>query len=206
MSKEHHVLVVPGLGGENARFRKIVNSWEKYGFTPHVHDMDWTDDKNEFKPKLERLIATIDELHSNDGIISLVGTSAGGSAVLNAFYDRKDQIHRVVNVCGRLRAGQNVYPSLDFASRKSPAFKESVTLFERREPLLTTEERNKILTIRALFDEVVPTSTTTLQGATNIRVFSIEHMLSITAAMTLYVKPMIKFLQDSNRKGLESRV
>jgi hypothetical protein len=201
MSKEHHVLVVPGLGGENAGFRKIVDPWKKYGFTPHVHDVRWKDGENEFQPKLERLIAVIDELHSHDGIVSLVGTSAGGSAVLNAFFDRKDKIHRVVNVCGRLRAGQNVYPTLEDASQKSLAFKNSVTLFENREPQLTDEERNKILTIRALFDEIVPTSTTILQGATNIQIFSVEHILSIAVAMTIYVRPIIEFLQ----KDLQAR-
>lgn len=198
MSKEHHLLVVSGLGGASAGFRRIVDSWRKYGFTPHVHDMEWRNDEREFCLKLERLISVIDELQSNDEILSLVGTSAGGSAVLNAFYERRNRIHRVVNVCGRLRAGQKVHPTLEVASRKSPAFKESVTLFEKREPLLTAEERKKILTIRALLDEVVPTSTTTIQGATNIQVFSVEHMLSITAAMTIFVKPMIEFLQGSD--------
>ncbi len=197
MSKKHHVLVVPGLGGENIGFKKIVDSWKKYGFTPHVHDVGWKDGENEIKPKLERLIKVIDELHSNGEIVSLVGISAGGSAVLNAFYARKNKIHRVVNVCGRLRAGQNVFPSLEFASRQSPAFGESVTLFESREPSLTDADRSKILTIRAIFDEVVPTSTTTLPGAINIRLFSIEHILSIVAAMTIYVRPMIEFLHES---------
>lgn len=195
MAKKHHLIVVPGLGGENIFFRKIVEIWEKYGFISHMHDVGWKNDETKFLPKLKRLTQVIDQLHAHDRIVSLVGTSAGGSAVLNAFCDRKEKIHRVVNICGRLRAGHNVYPTLAFASRKSPAFKESVVLFERREPLLTKEERKKILTIRALFDEIVPASTTTLPGAKNIQVFSVEHALSIAVAMTICVRPMIEFLQ-----------
>ena len=168
MAKEHHLIVVPGLGGESWGFRKIVNSWERFEFIPQVHDVLWKDGETEFRPKLQRLVKVIDDLNTDDGIISLVGTSAGGSAVLNAFFDRRDKIHRVVNVCGRLRFGVNFEPTLDDASKKNPAFRESVVLFENRESLLSDEERSKILTIRALFDEVVPISTTRLTGAKNI--------------------------------------
>lgn len=193
MSK-NHLIVVPGLGGENRWFRVIINSWKMYGFTTHICDIGWKDG-GKLQPKLQRLIKIIDDLHSDGNIVSLVGTSAGGSAVLNAFCDRREKVYRVVNICGRLRAGEKVFPSLEIASRTSSSFKESVLLFERRESRLTEKDKNKILTIRALFDEIVPTSTTILPGATNIQILSIEHILSITAAMTIYAQSMIKFLK-----------
>ena len=108
----------------------------------------------------------------------------------------KNHIHRVVNICGRLRRGYNVFPTLEYAAHDSPSFYQSVTIFEEIEPRLTEHERKKILTIRAFVDEIVPGSTTTIKGATNNRVISVEHMLSIAAAMTIYVQPMIDFLKQ----------
>lgn len=196
----HHLVVVPGLGGENRWFGIIVDSWEKYGFTTHICDIGWRDGER-FQPKLQRLIKIIDDLRSDGNIVSLVGTSAGGSAVLNAFCDRRDKVYRVVNICGRLRAGKKVFPSLEIASRTSTSFKESVLLFEKRESCLTKKDKSKILTMRALFDEIVPASTTILPGATNIQILSIEHILSIIMAMTIYIRPMIKFLKEPHSTG-----
>lgn len=198
MAKRHHVIAVPGLGGENFGFRAIVNSWQRYGFTPHIHNVNWKDGEA-FKPKLQRLVRLIDDLSSNNDFVSLVGTSAGGSAVLNAFYERRNKIQRVINVCGRLKKGENVFPSLNLAARKSIAFKESVLLCEKNEPSLTQNERAKILTIRPIFDEIVPSVTTSIKGANNSRIFSIEHTLSIILAMTIYSNLVIEFLQTAKK-------
>ncbi len=194
-SNIHYVLFVPGLGGENILFRRTANSWNRFGFTPIIHDVGWKDEEQHFEPKLKKLISLIDTLHASGGIISLVGTSAGGSAVLNAYSKRTTKIHKVVNICGRLRAGYHVFPSLEIASRSSKSFRESVTLFEQREPDLTNKQRKNILTIRSLFDETVPISTISVRGAHNVQIVSVEHNLSIALALTVYSKIIVRFLQ-----------
>lgn len=175
-------------------FRVVASSWKRFGLSPVVHDMRWRDQQQKFRSALNSLITQIDSLHAGGGIISLVGTSAGGSAVLNAFARRSEKIHRAVNICGRLRAGEHVYPTLDAASRSSASFRESVELFERTEPRLSKKEREKILTIRALYDETVPVSTIPVDGATNIQITLVEHNLTIAAAMTVYSKRIANFL------------
>lgn len=194
--KPHHLIVVPGLGGQNNKFNAMVKLWEKFGFITHIYDFGWKNKEIKFNSQLDKLLHDIDDLLSQGAKISLIGTSAGGSAVLNAFYKRRKQIHRVVNICGRLRRGYNVYPTLEYAAQDSPSFCQSVTLFEDREPSLTEQERKRVLTIRAFVDEIVPSSTTTIKSATNNRVISVEHMLSIAAAMTIYVQPTIDFLKQ----------
>lgn len=195
MAKKHHLVFVPGLGGVTFGFTLVSRYWKRYGFIIHLHDMGWRDGDNTFVLKLKRLVLLIDTLHKDGDLVSLIGTSAGASAVLNAFYERKKSVHRVVNVCGRLKSGTGVYPTLDVASKTSPSFKESVLLFEKREPLFTIKERSKVLTMRALFDELVPTSTILLRGAKNIQLLSIEHVLSIVSALTIYNRPIREFLQ-----------
>jgi len=195
MRKEHHVVFVAGLSGVNPWFIKMVNAWGKYGFVPHVYDINWQDSES-FELKNQKFLNYFDNVQTNGSLVSLVGVSAGGSAVLNAHCDRKESVHRVVNICGRLKAGTNTVPNLEFASRKSTSFYESVTLFESREPMLSENERKQVLTTRALFDEVVPTSTTILTGAENRRLLSVGHMPTIAAAMTVYSRPIAEFIKN----------
>lgn len=192
--KKHSLIVVPGLGGENPFLRTIVNSWRRYGITAYIHDVNWRGEEKVFKPKLKRLVNQVDKLSKN-GKVSLLGTSAGGSAVLNTFYGRQNKIYKVVNVCGRLREGVDVYPTLDVAAETSPAFKESVLLCEKVQEKLSEKDRKKVLTIRSLFDEIVPISTITLEGSRNDKIFSVEHMFSIALAMTIYSRKLISFLK-----------
>ncbi len=198
MAKKHNLVFVPGLGGVTLGFTLVSRLWKRYGFVVHIHDMGLRDGENTFVPKLKKLVLLIDTLHKHGDLVSLLGTSAGASAVLNAYYERKESIHRVVNVCGRLRSGIHVYPSLGAASRNSPAFKESVLLFEKRERLFTKIERSKVLTMRALFDELVPSSTSILRGAINIQIPSVEHVLSIVSALTIYNRPIRAFLREKD--------
>lgn len=203
MKKCHHIIVVPGLSGNSLLFQTLVNSWRMFGFIPHVHDIGWKDSEQSFQPKLQRLVKQIDVLSKDGDIVSLVGTSAGGSAVLNAFCERKEKIHKVVSICGRLRVGKHVYPSFERATKNSKAFYESVRLCEANEQLLSTQDKKKFLTVRALFDEIVPPSTSTLAGAKNMQIFSIEHSVSIAAAMTLFIHPTVAFLQNHQDRSKE---
>jgi esterase/lipase len=172
----------------------MVHQWEKEGFTTHIYDVHWYDERD-FEFKLNDLLKQIDMLHQQGVKVSIIGTSAGGSMALNVFYARKEAISRVVNICGRLRAGKGVYPSLEQAAKKSKSFEESVRRCESGESLLGTQDRERILTMRALYDEVVPTSTSVINGAENRQVLSIEHMLTIGLCMTVFSQSIFDFLK-----------
>ena len=195
MSKEHSLIVVPGLGGENQMLKMIVDSWSKHGINGYIHDAGWRGNEETFQTKLEKLINQVDKL-SIKGKVSLLGTSAGGSAVINTFNERKNKIYKVVNVCGRLRTGFDVYPTLETASRSSISFKQSVLLCEKVQRSFNEEDRKKVITIRPLFDKTVPISTMTIVGARNERIISVGHVFSIALAMTLYSKKVINFLNN----------
>ncbi len=67
----------------------------------------------------------------------------------------------------------------------SPSFRESVLLSERVISELSVVERKRILTLRPLFDEVVPPWTVPIEGATNEITPAVEHVATITLNMTL---------------------
>lgn len=196
---KHAVIIIPGLSDGLSKLQWVTRNWKvKYNLEPFAYCVPWMGESESFEIKLKRLINTIDELHNKGYKISLLGTSAGGSCVINAYCARRNKISTVINVCGRLKEGNNVFPSLEVAARKSPSFKQSVLLCEKNFTSLTSQNKAKILTIRSLFDEVVPVSLISIEGATNIRILSVEHGISIALAMTLYSKKIIDFLLRNN--------
>ena len=198
MSPEHNVIFIHGLGDRQDPLKWAVRGWQKHNLEPIMHSVGWRDKELSFEPKLNRLVEMIDEISEKGDLVSLVGTSAGGSAALNAFVERKEVVHKVINVCGRLRTGPTSgFRSFEAKSKSSPSFAESVKLFESREESLSDADKQKIMTVRAMFgDELVPPETTILQGAYNTTVPTIEHVLSITAALTIFSQPLITFLKS----------
>ena len=198
MSKTHNVIIIPGLGDQKKPFEWATNHWRTHGLEPLVYSVGWRDGQKSFIPKLHRLLEVIDRFVEKGDMVSLVGASAGGSAALNAFAQRKTAVQRVINICGRLRVGNAMgFRSLRIQSMSSPAFAESVTLCERHSELLSEKDRKKCMTVRAMFgDELVPPETTVLRGAHNIQVPTPEHMFSIFLALTIFSKPLIGFLKQ----------
>lgn len=195
MPRMHHVIYVPGLDDSRKGYELFVNKWRFYGIVPHVYRVGWNDEEKSFEPKLKKFVSEVNSLIKKGRIVSLVGGSAGGSAVLNVFLEQP-KINAVVNVCGRLRAGKNVRPSLEWAARKSPAFKQSVLMFEKREPGMKKKQRSKVLTLSPIWDEIVPKTTVPLQGATNKTLPSVEHMLSGLLGLTIFSPIVVGFVKE----------
>lgn len=197
MSKKHYVIIVSGLGDEAQLLKWATNHYRQYELEPVIHNIWWRKGERHFIPKLQKLIKLIDRLSKNGSLVSLVGTSAGSSAVLNAFVKRKSKICKVISICGRLRQGdEEGFRSFKFRSASSLAFKESVLMFEKSEPSINKDDRKKIMTVRAMFDELVPPKTVIVQGALNKRIPMVEHVLSIATALLVY-DPVIRFLKVS---------
>lgn len=193
----HEVVCIPGLGEENTKpLECALGRWRKYGLEPHVFALNWRDGED-FAPKLARLLELIDQLATSGNKVSVIGTSAGGSAAINAFARRKDMVHKVVNVCGRLRVGPTTGPrSFARMTATSPAFAQSVEKCEAVQRELTKPDRQRVMTFHSFwFDELVPSETTTLEGAINKEVYLPEHMLSIGVTLTLSSYILAGFLK-----------
>jgi len=192
-----HVIIIPGLGNNVPFHIWATNSWKKYGIIPHVFDTRWKTEEKGFSEKLERAIKLIDSVSGKNSKISLVGNSAGSSFALNLFGERKNKISRVIINCGRVRDGDWPWFTFNQATALSPSFKESVLNAQELEKNFTSGDRKKMLTLRPLFDEVVPPSTVPIQGATNKITPFVEHGLCIALNMTLFKKQIIDFILAS---------
>jgi hypothetical protein len=196
MSKRHAVIIVPGLGDNVNTIQIATNHWRKSGLEIIVHSVGWRNGEKEFKPKLDLLEVLIDKLVNKGNFVSLVGTSAGGSAVLNAYIERKKVLNKIIIICSRLRVGsQHGFRSFEKRTASSRVFAQSIMLSEAREKSLSLADRKRIMTVRAQFgDELVPIDTAILKDAKNTTIPTIEHVFSIGAALTVFSKPLIEFL------------
>lgn len=196
MLHRHVAIIVPGLYDHRWRtavFPLLTAHWKRHGIEPLLHRMYWNDGEL-FEPKLARLLAVIDEQLARGAYVSLVGCSAGASAVGNASLARPG-VHRVVSICGYLRSDPEHPEVLDRWRPVSRAFVESVRLFEQKEPSLSREERAKWLTIRPRYgDGLVPAEASVLAGATNIHIPGRGHFLGITTALSIFSCPLLEFL------------
>jgi len=193
----HHVIIIPGLG-DNAKLTQLaVDHWRTKGFNPIVHAVRWHDAEKDFYQKLKRITNLIDSLYSSENRISLVGCSAGGSAVINAYSIRKDKIHKVVNVCGRIHIGKlNGFRGYNNKTSSSPPFAQSVKLSEQNLSTFTQNDLAKIMTVSAMFgDQLVPRNTSYLEGAYNYIIPTGEHVFSITMALTIFSEKILNFIK-----------
>ena len=197
MSHTKHIIVIPGLGNGVARHKWATTVWKKYDVIPHVFDVQWRIKENGFNEKFERALQLIDSLTKRNVQIALIGNSAGSSFALNLFGARKKQISHVIVNCGRVRDGDWPWFTFAQATASSPSFKESVLKAQEIEKTFTIEDRKKILTLRPLFDEVVPPSTIPICGAYNKVTCSIGHGISIVLNMTVCKKNILDFILTS---------
>ncbi len=201
--KEHHIIYVPGLKDhtfiKKALLRLLPLFFRPQDFTIHIIAPNW-ENGEKFAPKLKLITDEIDQLVKQGHMVSLIGQSAGGSAVLNAFCLRRKVITGVINNTGRLKTGVKVKPSLKWAARNSVAFKESVLLFEKNESSLTKLDRKKILTLKPIWDEIVPKPTVSLIGATNLTLPVFEHGLGGVLIETLFSPLIVKFLRSLEKR------
>ncbi|MDD5750665.1 MAG: hypothetical protein PHU56_03390 [Candidatus Pacebacteria bacterium] len=195
----YKIIIVPGLGDGGRFFRLMVRNW--WGMFPNeIHAFGWRDKGVNLIDKQNNLLRRIDALAKEGRKIYLIGISAGGSAILNAFMARRTAVSGVVNVCGRLKEGIGVRPTLEKAARTSEIFAQSVKNCEKELSSLSDSDLKKILTIHPIYDEIVPTSTVGIEGAANIVVPSFFHGVGIRCSMIFWRNKIINFLisrQDS---------
>lgn len=189
------VILVPGLS-DSRESKLIKNIWKKNGIDVIFFKSKWKSDEN-YQTKLNRLLKLIDE-KSKTNKVSLIGTSAGGSLVLNAFNERKDEINKVITVCSRLKKGkESGFRGFTKRTEKYLSFKESVLNSEENINNFSLEEKQRIMTIYALFgDELAPEDTSIVDGAKNVIIPTGEHLFSIWSSLTWYSKLLIEFVNE----------
>jgi len=194
MSAQHHIFYVPGLG--DPRYQEqglLLKLWRIYGVRVHYTPMYWSDDRP-FQLKLEELLEKIDRAAGSGAAVSLIGTSAGASSVINAYAKRKNVISGVVCICGKL---QGDLPQKTI--QQNPSFNESFQAVPDSLALLGKSDRQRILSLHPIKDGIVPIDETRIPGTHEKTMFSIGHVVSIAYAITVDSWRITRFLKTQAR-------
>lgn len=191
---KHHVIYVPGIGDNIWHVQSMaVRAWRLYGVRGHFHAMPWAGQEG-FEPKFQRLLDEIDKYASRGHKVSLVGASAGASAVLNAFVEESDRISGVVLICPKINGPETVSQK---TYAENPAFKDSLGLLQVNLPKLTASQKaNQILNYYSPKDGTIPYEGITIPGVPERRLPGIKHGYAIMYALTFGAHGLLDFLKE----------
>jgi len=194
MNVRHAVIYVPGLGDSRIGGQLLaMKLWRLQGVRAELFQMNWSDGEP-YEPKQRRLLARVDRLLKQGYRVSLVGASAGGSAVINAYAERQDQLHCAVGICGKLLSHglSSVHPKY---YQKNPAFLESMRRLQGSDEHLTKAHRERILSLRPLYDESVPIAETRIPGSKERIVPVFGHVFGIAYGLLFGSFGIIRFIK-----------
>lgn len=170
---KHVILYVPGLGDKKRWLlwlqKQALRLWRRHDIRFEIISMKWAEPVP-LKPRFEKLLKRIDELHKEGAAVSLIGTSAGASAVISAFTIKPKKINGVVTICGKLKGD---IP--DVIKELNPCFAESLEVLAQSVHKISTSDKKRILTLRSPWDAIVPPDQAVVDGAINKEVKILGH-------------------------------
>lgn len=160
--------------------RQLLRSWRLYGIRTELFVVGWANEAESFDNRLKALLERIDELAKTGSEVVLVGASAGASTALAAFAKRKETVCAMISICGQLRGIKKVPdPALDI----NPRFRASLEAMEKSLTTLSSDDRQRILTLRPRVDAVVQPDEAVLDGAVNVQMPVVGHLFGIGFAI-----------------------
>jgi pimeloyl-ACP methyl ester carboxylesterase len=201
MNKPIHIIYVPGLGDDKVTGqRRAISTWRFWGVRSELLQMNWAD-KETWVKKSARLIKSIDSAADEGYAVALVGASAGGAAVINAFAKRKDKICAVVLLSGKI-----LYPEAIGANvrKNNPAFITASQQCQASIRTLNEADLSRVLSRFALRDDVVPERDSRLSGAVNQRILSVGHSVTIATQLVFGAPSFISFIKRQARNSGKS--
>lgn len=190
MSKNIIIIYVPGIGDTNLKGRqRALKLWRYRNVSVQICRMRWKDDEP-WVNKLGRLSSLIRSLASENTSITLVGESAGASAVTQALVANPNYVDGVVLLCGKSQ-----YPELlgNAYTSRNPALKTAVTASAAAIAKLTPDQKSRILNLHPIFDPIVPVKETKIPGVKNSAIPMIGHVTSIAFTVLVWSWKIVAF-------------
>jgi hypothetical protein len=191
--KQHHLIYVPGILDDIYFSQSTpLRTWRLYGLRAHIHEMPWAG-PDAYEPKLERLVAKIDKYADQGHKVSLLGASAGASAVLNAYVERRDKITSLAYICGKINDPERVSPKL---YQRNWAFKDSLYRLQKNLRELTPGDKAKMRSYYSPADKTVAHDQTVIPGVSEEKLPSLGHATAILYSLSFGAHRLAKFLKS----------
>jgi pimeloyl-ACP methyl ester carboxylesterase len=192
MMRQHHIIYVPGILDDIYHAQSLAAAtWRIYGVHGHCHPIPWAGQEI-WEVKFKRLLDEIDRYKAEGHEVSLIGASAGASAILNAYVERAESIKGLIYICAKINAPETVSKK---TYAENPAFKTSLELLQRNLKKLTPKDKARMLSLYSPSDNTVPYPATVIEGVEERRLPALRHGRAIMFALTLGVKGMTDFLK-----------
>ena len=170
-----HLIIIPGIGDDHPVYHKGARVFRMFGFTPEVYVFGWNSgDPHSYESRITRLNNYLSKL---DGEVYILGVSAGGSAAVNSFAAAGSNVRKVVTLCS---------PLAPFSSRVNSLLAVSIDRTEDAIRNLSVEQRQRILSLHAIFDPVVPTRLSKPIGVRARTLPSVLHPVTIFLGLTVF--------------------
>jgi len=190
---KRYVIYVPGILDDIYKAQSTpVWFWRFLGVRSSTHVMPWAG-KEPFEPKFARLLAEIDRYAQKGYEVSLVGASAGASAVLNAYDARRGVIAKVIIICAKINRPDSVS---NRTYQENPAFKTSMERLQGVLPALTPEDTATMLSLYSEKDTSVPREDTVIPGVQEERLPGLSHGKAIIYSLTFGARRIIRFMKS----------
>jgi len=192
MKQQHHVIYVPGILDDIYHAQGVlVKLWRFHGVHGHCHEIPW-EGPEAFEPKLQRLLEQIDKYRSKGHKVSLIGASAGASGVINAYMERKDDIHGLIYICAKINAPETVSKK---TYARNPAFKTSMEVLQKNLAKLTAADKAKLHSFYSPGDGTVPYDATVIQGVAESRLPALRHGRAILYSLSFGAPTLLQSLK-----------
>jgi len=195
----HHLIYVPGILDDIYHAQgALLAAWRLHGVRGHIHPMPWAG-QEDYRPKVDRLLAEIDRYIARGHLVSLVGASAGASAILNAYVERADKITSLVYICGKINGPETVS---DKTYRANPAFKTSAQLLQSNVARLTDKDTSKMLSLYSPGDHSVPHAATIIPGVPEQQLPALGHGKAIIYSLSIGAPTIINHTKQIAAQAL----
>lgn len=177
------LIIVPGIGDDTQVYYSFARRWNRLGYDAHVISFKWVDIHAALEKSMEAFLQQLDQYRNEP--VYMIGISAGGTAVVNALALRNN-VKKVITVCSPLATMPNL---------RNPLLMESIGQVENNLAALPDEQKRRILSVHAIYDQVVDPKLSRVSGIQSKCIPSIIHAPTIFLAMTLYARLLNRFFK-----------
>lgn len=192
--KQHHIIYVPGILDDIYHAQSLaLATWRLHGVHGHCHPVPWAG-KEDWQPKFHRLLDEIDRYKAAGHDVSLIGASAGASAILNAYAERPGSIKGLVYICAKINAPETVSKK---TYAENPAFKTSLELLQSNLKKLKPADKARMLSLYSPTDNTVPYAATVIDGVQERKLPALRHGRAIMYSITIGAGDIINFVKST---------
>jgi len=190
---QHHIIYVPGIGDDLFRAQStIIKFWRLFGVHGHCHPLPWAG-QSDYATKAEALLGHIDGYVAAGHRVSLVGASAGASAVLNAYAERRQAVSRVIYICAKITHPETVGQA---TLNKNPAFKEALAVLQTNLGSFDDVDKRHFHSFYSERDNVIAYEYTVIPGVLETKLPPLHHGQSIIYSVTIGFSKLLRVLNS----------